>query len=470
MPRAKKFVLAVYLFCALPVCLATLVLLPPGLAPDEPAHLARAEGLLHGAVLAVRKTNIDPFTGKPELIVGIKVERDLQAVTHAPDQVTLADMAKLQAVPPDRGKFFDQIPNTARYFPIAYIPGTIGLAIGLALHLSPYLIFLLGRAGMMFAFLLLGGLALWITAYGEVLLLAILISPMTLFLAGSFNEDAVIAAMTCLACALLTHPIPWRRYGALALLAGVMSAKLLYAPLLAAAAFPLNRPGIWQRLRETGIAYLPVLLWAGIATAFVVVPFGVPPYHPGPLYLGDRSIWLDHTDPAMGLRIMLHPPTRLFLAFYETNKYYMRFFLRQFLEPIPVGALAATPPTPYHWAWGIAYVSALFGLIFNPRPERAAPKIALLNFAGITALIVLTYWLLLIGLYMDWNFAGGGLLIFSFVGRYFLPFLPFFVLAIPAWRGKFLLPIWLPALPVLCVGIFDLGYLPVKLVTVYYLH
>jgi hypothetical protein len=442
--------------------------LPPGFAPDEPFHLARAEGLLHGAVLAARKSPIDKFTGKPASIVGVKIDRGLLAVMRFPSTVTPADMSTVEALPPDHKKVFYQIPNTARYFPIAYVPGTLGLALGLALHLSPYVTILLGRACMMLAFLALGGLALWVTTYGEIFLLAILLTPMTLELGGSFNEDGILCAMTCLAGALLTKPSPKRRYGALALLASVVCAKLPYALLLAAAAFPLTGPGRWQRLRETAIAYLPVLLWAGITAAFVAVTFGRAPYHPGALYAGDRSIWLDHTDPGMSLHILLHPPERLFSIVYITTKYYMRFFLRQIVEGF--GPFLFPPPTRYDWAWGIAYASALLGLIFNPRPERPDALTAVQNFAGIMALIGLTYWLMVIMLYMDASFVGDPLLVYGVQGRYFLLFLPFLLLAIPGWRGRFTLPVWLPALPVIAMGVFDFGYLPAKLVNAYYLH
>jgi hypothetical protein len=272
-------------------------------------------------------------------------------------------------------------------------------------------------------------LALWVTSLGEVWLLAILICPMSVTLGGTLNQDAILAAMTCLACALLTKAGTWRRYIALALLAGMISAKLPYILLLAAAAFPLTGPGHWRRLWETAIAYLPVLLWAVLTALFVSAAFGRTPYHPGPLYIGDRSVWLDHTDPQMGLRILLHPPERLFSIFYESTKYYMRFYLREFVEPsLP---LTFPPPTNYDWGWGVAYVSTL---------------------------------------YMDWSLAGEGLLVYGFQGRYFLLMLPFLLLGVPGWRGRLVLPVWLPALPVIGMGIFDLGYLPLQLINQHYLH
>jgi len=468
MPRTKIFVLAFYILCNLPVCLATLFALPPGQAFDESSHMSRADGLLHGAIMAVRKTDIDKFTGKPEPIVGLKVDRGLLQVARTSTPTTQTDLDKLQALPSDHTRVFHEILNTARYFPIAYIPGALGLALGFALHLSPYLTFLCGRAFMLLAFLTLGGLALWVTSFGEVWLLAILICPMSVTLGGTLNQDAILAAMTCLACALLTKAGPWRRYTALALLAGMISAKLPYILLLAAAAFPLTGPGHWRRLWETAIAYLPVLLWAVLTALFVSAAFGRAPYHPGPLYIGDRSVWLDHTDPQMGLRILLHPPERLFSIFYESTKYYMRFYLREFVEPtLP---LTFPPPTTYDWGWGVAYVSALLGLIFNPRPERLSGLITLQNFIGIMALLVLTYWLMLITLYMDWSLAGEGLLVYGFQGRYFLLMLPFLLLAVPGWRGRLVLPVWLPALPVIGMGIFDLGYLPLQLINQHYLH
>jgi hypothetical protein len=71
--------------------------------------------------------------------------------------------------------------------------------------------------------------------------------------------------------------------------------------------------------------------------------------------------------------------------------------------------------------------------------------------------------------YLDWSNLGLGI-IDGMQGRYLLPLLPFLLFAIPGFRWRFRLPLLLPALPAVAMGIFDIGYIPMKLVWTYYLH
>lgn len=59
-----------FMACALPVLVLTALLTPPGQSPDEPAHLVRANSLLRGAFVPVRKSGVNPYTGTPIQQVG----------------------------------------------------------------------------------------------------------------------------------------------------------------------------------------------------------------------------------------------------------------------------------------------------------------------------------------------------------------------------------------------------------------
>jgi hypothetical protein len=69
---AKTAIRALFMLCALLVGIVFTVLTPPGQANDEETHLIRTAGLLHGAILGVRKPGTDPATGKPILVAGVK--------------------------------------------------------------------------------------------------------------------------------------------------------------------------------------------------------------------------------------------------------------------------------------------------------------------------------------------------------------------------------------------------------------
>ena len=209
---SKSAIIAVFILCALPTGILVALITPPGQSPDEQAHLARAAGLLHGAVLGTRKMFTDPDNGKPEWRTGVKVDAGLEnapwgvttAIAGRP-VVTSQDFLTTDAIASNHNYVFPNIPNTVSYFPAAYLPATFALAVGLALHASPHTCFMLARLAMLAAFLLLGALTLWLAAWGEALLLTILLLPMTLFLAGTVNEDGMLTAMACLACAALTR-------------------------------------------------------------------------------------------------------------------------------------------------------------------------------------------------------------------------------------------------------------------------
>jgi hypothetical protein len=133
-------------------------------------------------------------------------------------------------------------------------------------------------------------------------------------------------------------------------------------------------------------------------------------------------------------------------------------------------------PHSFYWCWAFCLVFAAVGLLFTGRPGVVPPRQALVNFIVILAAVGVTYWLLEITFYLDWTNVGAPG-IDGIQGRYLLIFLPFLLFAIPhlqslPWlrRVRFTLPPLLLALPTAGMGLFDIGYIPLKLVLNYYLH
>jgi hypothetical protein len=245
-----------------------------------------------------------------------------------------------------------------------------------------------------------------------------------------------------------------------------LGSKPPYILLLGAFLLPLFGAGFWVRVRDAAVACVPVLLWVVLISAFVVVPFGKPPYHPGPLYAGDHSVLMDHTDPAANLHILLAQPSRFFTLPWHTLSL---FGMDKIHEMVGVlGVLQISLPEGYREAWYVAGALALAGVMFVRRPV-AAPGVALVSFAWISGLVLLTYWLMMIVFYLNWSNVGIDF-IDGMQGRYSLPLLPFLLLAVPGVRARIALPPLVPALPVIALGVVDIGYLPIKLVWNYYLH
>jgi hypothetical protein len=470
----KPAIMLCFILCALPVVVMTALIVPPGQSPDETAHLARAAGLLHGAILGVRKNGIDPNTGKIELLTGVKVDTGLliaafDKTTEIEGRavMTAGDFSAMRARPPDHDKAFADLPNTATYFPVAYVPATLGLALGLAVHASPFVCFMLARFAGLLAFLALGVLTLWIAAFGEALLLTVLLMPMTLFLAGTVNQDGVLAAMVCLACAALTRNSRGYRLLGLVVFALFLMAKPPYSLMLGVFLLPLFGPGFWVRVRDVAMACVPVLVWVVEIAAFVIVPFDRPIYHPGALYAGDRGILLDHANTAMNLHILLSPPARLITLPWHTARILGAQELREMIGVL--GPLQINLSGAVYRLWSVCGIAALAGLVFSRRPVVFSPGAAAVNFLSVGFLVAVTCWLMMIMFYLSWTNVGLDY-IDGLQGRYLLPLLPFLLLAVPGFRWRFNLPPFIPAIPTIAMGLYDIGYLPIKLVWNYYLH
>jgi hypothetical protein len=467
----KPALIACFILCALPVGIMIALLTPPAHSPDELSHLARADSLLHGAMIGARHNYTDPYTGKPELITGVKADTGLliYSISNTTEidnrpVLTAQDFLAARAEPSNHTLTYNSLPNTATYPPTAYLPAAAGLALGLALHEPPYICFLLARLFILAAMLTLGITALAITAYGEALLLAVLLLPMTLFLAATVNQDGVLIGMTCLSGAALTRPGGWSRFLGIGLLALVLCAKQPYAPLLLILLLPLAAPGLARRTRNAVLAALPMLIWTALMAALVIVPFDHPPYHPGPLFLGDRSIIMDHANPAANLHILLQHPARFFTLPAHTAQIGFGQSLREM-----VGGLETILPDGYYHLWYLCLAIASAGLVLAPQRNLTTPATALSNFIVVLCSLIACYYLIQITLYLSWTNVGDDIIV-GFQGRYLILLLPFLLFAIPALPFRLRLPPLLPALPAIAMGLFDLGYIPIKLVWTYYLH
>lgn len=477
----KSAVIALFLLCALPVTVLTALITPPSQSPDEVTHYARALGLLHGAILGVKKSDIDPLTGKVEWQTGVKVDSGLFFMSFGSSTPldyrsveTLDDWNKIERAPQNHSLMYVGLPNTATYFPTAYVPAALGVAVARLFSATPVHCFITARLFMAVTFLLVGAATLYVAAYGEALLMTVLLLPMTLFLGGTMNQDGLLTAMTCLAAACLTRATRGWRIAGLVVFALVLGAKPPYILLMGVFALPLFAPGFWRRFADMLLVMLPVLGWIVLIALLVVVPYGKTQYFPGPLYTGDHSVVMDHANASAQLHILLERPRRfLALPYYGT----LSFAYNLYLNLIGVlGTLQIILDPGIYLGWGICLVFAALGLLVTRRPDFVTPRTALVNFIAVSGALGVTYWLLLITFYLDWTNVGAPA-IDGIQGRYLLIFLPFMLFAIPhlqsvpgLTRLRFSVPPLLLALPAVAMGLFDIGYIPLKLVLHYYLH
>ncbi|WP_297489089.1 DUF2142 domain-containing protein [Acidocella sp.] len=432
-----------FLLCALPTGLGCAMLTPVGLFPDEPQHIARADGLRYGEILGVPAPIQFPgMTTRAGVMMNTGIFNVLLAKEFPeafPDKpVSAAARRATDAVPWDNRMTYCPTLMT-QYFPAFYIPAALGLLAGQKIGLSPLHTVYLGRVAALLAFLAMGFAALALARQGQALLFAVLTLPTVVNLASSYNQDGLMIGACVLAAALLTRPPAKPRaawLAALGLLVAVGCAKLPYAALMLFCLLPLRAPGLWRRGWLTALACaLPALWLLHTLQAGLLVHYARAPYHPGPLWPGPRDIWLSSVVPADNLRVLLAHPVQILLLPLVT--------LRAFWSttwPLILGGISSGNVRIWPWEYAplaVALSVAALGAL-RPWPNgngRGAD-------AGLAA-VVLFITLIGIEISMYLAFTNAGLpYIEGINARYFLPLLPFCVFILP-WAGG-----WLARLPV----------------------
>jgi hypothetical protein len=251
----------------------------------------------------------------------------------------------------------------------------------------------------------------------------------------------------------------------LVLLVVILTAKLPYLPLLGLALVPLRRSAIIKRSLEAMFATAPVLIWALLIALFVVVPFGTAPYHPGPLYTGDPHTIFTTWDTKENFHILMADPARFFTLPAELIQRWHTSLIDQTIGVL--GSMALWLPDRYYAAWEFAFMASVIGFLLVPRSNMER-KIALTENAYVALVQILSAWAVFIAAYIDWTDVGSPE-IWGVQGRYFLILMPFLILSTPR-LFRINLPIIIPVLPAIALGIYDLGYLPLKISTFFYVY
>ena len=427
-----------FMCCALPTGLASALLTPIGQFPDEMAHIIRADGLRYGHVFGMR-----PPPGFPPMTptAGVPLNKGLFDVLVIPQWVGLTAgrgtpaRVQHQAEEVKWGKASYWPTQMVEYLPVFYIPAALGLLAGQVVGFSPLHALLLGRVAMLLCYVALGAAALALARFGGALLFAVLTLPTLLNLAGSFNQDAPMVAGFTLAAALLTRTEIRAWAAGLAVLSLTVSAKLAYAPLLLLGLTPLLAPGLHKRLLGVALAALLPGLWLLHVLHGGFIPAPVTPYHPAPLWPGNRSVWLHSAQPSDNIQVLLAHPWEIVRLPVIT----LIFFWPQTWRLI-LGMVGCDHGLIWAWeypalvaALGMAMLGALAGRArgWRMRDGMLACLAVFAAFLGMELSMYLTFT------------PAGYLVAMGVQGRYFLPFLPFFIFVL-AGLGSGLARVRLP--------------------------
>lgn len=457
----RHWLVVLFLVTALPTGWRVALLTPIGQVADEPAHIARAGALLHGEILGHRV----PFTPsghrKSVIVPVVMVNNNLMNASFSEMGVTCNDRSNLtrtEGMRWSRLRNIDIDYNTIQYFPALYVPGAIGIAAGRVTGQRPLDALFTGRLFMLVAYAAIGAAAILVARFGRGLIFTILSLPMALGLGASFNQDGMIVAASALTAALLTLPRGHRgRWWALPLFTLVICSKPPYGLLLFAALLPLSAGMVRRRAALIALWAIPALIWVAVMTHTSLMPYLMARYHPGPLWPGRATDWFTSTDPMANLRVLLSDPVLFFTL-------PARFLMTEagFLVHSGIGKLGWLSINLAPWmypAWGGAIVIAAAGAVAQ-RQEDGGLAWSARDALLIVILVIISVWAVELAIYLSWDKVGSAAL-YGPQGRYYLPLIPFLLLAFPRVRVR-----WagfaevITALPALALASYDIVYLP----------
>lgn len=122
---------------------------------------------------------------------------------HPENKQKLQNIFPLLGLPLDEDKrVFISFVNVAKYSPMPYIPGAIGIALGRSVRASPLILMYLARLSNLLLFILLGYFSIKITPVFKWVFLLLLLTPISVFTVASASGDCVTISFSFFLVAL----------------------------------------------------------------------------------------------------------------------------------------------------------------------------------------------------------------------------------------------------------------------------
>lgn len=439
-------VVLLFLALGLPLGMSLAVLVPLGQVADEPAHLLKADSLLHGELIGHRRIVTDA-AGRQRPQEGVVADGGLLSaivsILHPNDMTP----TRIDGAAFDRsrrahrgGTGFFTVGTIAGYFPVFYLPAASALGLCRLFNAGAYTSFLTARFANLFVCLLMGAAALAIARRGRVLLLTTLLLPLSLSLAASVSQDGLLIAAAALAAAcstvvdrtrLLASPAWWTMT---VLVACIVLAKPPYLPFVILLFLPLARGARWRlpsemRLRLGALATILSLAaaWTVLTVRVASAPIFRDPEEAGPLWPGLRPAMFDRTDMAAQLFVLTGHPLR-FLTLPLHSIWQHPEILSQMLSLL--GWLNLRLPRELVIGWAAALICAGLADVVGRDRTGGWMDAALLLASSFAAVLLIYCSQYLSFTPVGWDWISG------VQGRYFLPLLPLIALAFPVVSNR----------------------------------
>ncbi len=441
----------VYVFTGLLLGLFFMFVLPPLTAPDEISHYVSAYRL-SSSMLAQRDTDRygrvllrpeDAWVEDLESVFRYQADEDgiLQVTEESrKDSVRLGevldeDMYRILKelgfngqYMPERLKLLHEAPVASTYppvvtTPLAYMPQAVGIAAGRLLGLGTMPLLYLGRLFNLLFFVAMTWLAMRRLPFGKEVLFAVALLPMTLHLSASFSYDVMIMGgmflftAVCLDLAYRAERVHVRDVLLLALLmAAVGPCKMIYAVMMGLCLLiPVCKFGGWRKWALAAAA-----VFGAWAVAMVLVNSQVVAS-----YATETESYVQWAgEPGYTLNQLIHQRILLMRMFYQTILWQAQQWHFTMIGAY-LGNLDEVLDVPYLVV--CAFTLGLLGLAFKKPGETIQISIRqrvwiFLVCAGCVAAAMLS-------MLIAWTPLSSKV-ISGVQGRYFLPFLPVFLLAL----------------------------------------
>lgn len=199
----KVNIVGVFVFLATVFGVLFAVLLPPMQGPDEDVHWIRSY------YLGVGNIGYKPELGDiPESVQNYLSTVNAKDIPfHYGNKVNKQFFFDAMDMPlaKDNVQVLSDGGRTKTYLTYAYLPQSIGIAIGNLLDLSPYWILLLGRLTNLMVWIIICSLALHIMPIRKELFLLILLLPMNIHQAANLSPDVVLNASSYMLLAYIFY-------------------------------------------------------------------------------------------------------------------------------------------------------------------------------------------------------------------------------------------------------------------------
>lgn len=443
----------IYGFCGLAFGLLYMFVFPPMSAPDEVSHyisayelsdkimgqqahddeghiLVRAEDWyledVYGEYSFIQKDNIlrietseQSQDGTPGALLGQTLTEETYQQMY--DQGfgkhgngNTADMAA--------GTMAYSIYPSVRTTPLAYMPQAIGITLARLLNLNSLGLAYMGRLLNLLFFVAMTMLAIRILPFGKEVLFGVALLPMTLHLSASYSYDVMIMAVLfvftamCLKLAYEKEKVTVRDLLVLALLMAVAGpCKMVYAPMLGLCLLiSVKKFGGWGRWALS--ASMVLAAWAAamvLVNSQIIAGYATETEN----YVG----WAG--EAGYSLTYLIHNPWKLFKLFYNTVMWQAEHYHMTMIGAY-LGNVDQVLDVPY-LAVVLLTVSLLLLAFRKPGEtlvltggKRIWIWLICAACAGVTMLSMLIAWTPI-----------SSVIINGVQGRYFLPFLPVFLMS-----------------------------------------